>query len=60
MLQLFPRAIPSDKESALVISGDDLKGKRKVKVAVQSMNFTIFRIATNILSTKIRGTLSAT
>ena len=37
MLQLFPRVIPSDKESALVISGDDLKGKRKVKVAVQSM-----------------------
>ena len=37
MLQLFPRVIPSDKESALVISGDDLKGKREVKVAVQSM-----------------------
>lgn len=36
MLQLFPRVIPAGKKTALVISGDDLKGKRKIYVAAQS------------------------
>lgn len=36
MLQLFPRVILAGKKTALVISGDDLKGKRKIYVAAQS------------------------